>query len=103
MNIMKYAPAIILSDKISTYKGEGPKTALLVSDLPFFFSCGGILTGSQGVIKRLRFGIPVGLEKIPADWAKVVSFAEYALTQTRSKTKKSVRANSIFDFPASRH
>ncbi|KAJ7885342.1 hypothetical protein B0H14DRAFT_2563983 [Mycena olivaceomarginata] len=31
MNIMKYAPAIILSDKISTYKGEGPKTALLVN------------------------------------------------------------------------
>jgi hypothetical protein len=101
MNIMKYTPAIILSNKISTYKGEGLKTALLVSDLPFFLSCGGILMGSQEVIKRLRFGIPVGLEKIPTDWAKFVSFTEYALTQTHSKTKKSDRVNSIFDFPAS--
>ncbi|KAJ7334155.1 hypothetical protein DFH08DRAFT_1020266 [Mycena albidolilacea] len=29
-NIQKYAPAILLSDKISTYKGEGPTTCLLV-------------------------------------------------------------------------
>ncbi|KAJ7046336.1 hypothetical protein C8F04DRAFT_1323240 [Mycena alexandri] len=74
-NISKYAPAIILSEKLNTYKGEGPKTMLLE------------------VIKRLRFGIPDGLEQIPADWGKVVSFAEYALTQRRSKTKKSIRAS----------
>jgi hypothetical protein len=31
----KYAPAILLSDKISTYKGESPTTCLLVC--PFSF------------------------------------------------------------------
>ncbi|KAJ7724640.1 hypothetical protein B0H16DRAFT_1895392 [Mycena metata] len=74
-DLEKYAHAIILSDKTNTYKGEVPKTALLE------------------VIKRLRLGIPLGLENNPADWAKVVSFAEYALTQTRSKTKKSIRTS----------
>jgi hypothetical protein len=48
----------------------------------------------QEVIKRLRFDIPVGLESIPADWGKVVSFAEYSLTQRRSKIKKVVSLNS---------
>ncbi|KAJ7887447.1 hypothetical protein B0H13DRAFT_2342340 [Mycena leptocephala] len=74
-NIQKYAPAILLSDKISTYKGEGPTTCLLE------------------VIKRLRFDIPVGLESIPADWGKVVSFSEYSLTQRRSKIKKAIRSS----------
>jgi hypothetical protein len=48
----------------------------------------------QEVIKRLRFDIPVGLESIPADWGKVVSYAEYSLTQRRSKIKKAVSLNS---------
>ncbi|KAJ7703475.1 hypothetical protein B0H14DRAFT_3647363 [Mycena olivaceomarginata] len=74
-NISKYAPAILLSEKLNTYKGEGPKTMLLE------------------VIKRFRFGIPDGLEQVPADWAKVVSYCEYALTQRRSKTKKTIKAS----------
>ncbi|KAJ7772340.1 hypothetical protein B0H16DRAFT_1769097 [Mycena metata] len=45
------------------------------------------------VIKKLRFGLAAGLENIPADWAKVEQCAEYSLTQTRSKTKKCVRAS----------
>jgi hypothetical protein len=49
----------------------------------------------QEVIKRLRFGIPDGLENIPADWGKVVSFTEYSLTQRRSKMKKVVSLHSI--------
>jgi hypothetical protein len=48
----------------------------------------------QEVVKRLRFDIPVGLESIPADWGKVVSFAEYSLTQRRSEIKKAVSLNS---------
>ncbi|KAJ7854787.1 hypothetical protein B0H13DRAFT_2358274 [Mycena leptocephala] len=59
----------------STYKGEGPTTCLLE------------------VVKRLRFDIPVGLESIPADWGKVVSFSEYSLTQRRSKIKKAIRSS----------
>ncbi|KAJ7891632.1 hypothetical protein B0H14DRAFT_2560688 [Mycena olivaceomarginata] len=52
-NIQQYVPAILLSDKLNTYKGEGPTNSLLE------------------VIKRLRFGIPDGLENIPADWGKI--------------------------------
>ncbi|KAF8156387.1 hypothetical protein K438DRAFT_2075626 [Mycena galopus ATCC 62051] len=74
-NIQKYAPAILLSDKISTYKGESPTTSLLE------------------VIKHLRFDILIGLESIPADWGKIVSYAEYSLTQRRSKIKKVIRSS----------
>ncbi|KAJ7306935.1 hypothetical protein DFH08DRAFT_1073190 [Mycena albidolilacea] len=73
-NIQKYAPAILLSDKIASYKGECPTTCL------------------TEVIKRLRF-IPDGLENIPADWGKVVSYSEYSLTQRRSKIKKVIRSS----------
>ncbi|KAJ7826884.1 hypothetical protein B0H14DRAFT_3467391 [Mycena olivaceomarginata] len=68
-------PAILLSEKLNTYKGEGPKTILLE------------------VIKRFRFGIPDRLEQVPADWAKVVSYCEYVLTQRRLKTKKTIKAS----------
>ncbi|KAF8147461.1 hypothetical protein K438DRAFT_1626254, partial [Mycena galopus ATCC 62051] len=33
------------------------------------------------------------LENIPADWAKVISVAQYALTQRRGKIKKLLRAS----------
>ncbi|KAJ7723779.1 hypothetical protein B0H16DRAFT_1737048 [Mycena metata] len=75
LNIQKYAPAILYSDRLNTYKGEVPTSMLLE------------------VIKKLRFGLAAGLENIPADWAKVEQCAEYSLTQTRSKTKKCVRAS----------
>ncbi|KAJ7162514.1 hypothetical protein C8R46DRAFT_1283531 [Mycena filopes] len=94
-NIAKYAPAILLSEKLSSYKGDGPKTLLLE------------------VIKRLRFDIPVGLERNPSDWGKVIHQAEYSLTQRRSKTKKAIRAslkptkdadtNAISYAPSSEH
>ncbi|KAF8172199.1 hypothetical protein K438DRAFT_2056758, partial [Mycena galopus ATCC 62051] len=74
-NIQKYAPAILLSDKISTYKGEGPTTSLLK------------------VIKHLWFGIPIALESIPADWGKFVSYAEYSLTQRHSKIRRAIRSS----------
>ncbi|KAK7012527.1 hypothetical protein R3P38DRAFT_3364739, partial [Favolaschia claudopus] len=75
LNIKKYAPAILLSERLGSYKGDVPTEALME------------------IIKRLRFSIPDGLEHIPADWVKVVSFAEYSLTQKRSTMKKAIRAS----------
>ncbi|KAJ7881303.1 hypothetical protein B0H14DRAFT_3857787 [Mycena olivaceomarginata] len=53
-NISSYASAVLLSSKITIYKGDGPKNVLL------------------GIIKKYRFDIPDGVEKIPADWAKII-------------------------------
>ncbi|KAJ7893160.1 hypothetical protein B0H14DRAFT_3427641 [Mycena olivaceomarginata] len=69
-NISSYASAVLLSSKITIYKGDGPKNVLL------------------GIIKKYRFDIPDGVEKIPADWAKIVAEVQEALTQKCSKIKK---------------
>ncbi|KAJ7796054.1 hypothetical protein B0H14DRAFT_2620315 [Mycena olivaceomarginata] len=69
-NISSYASAVLLSSKITIYKGDGPKNVLL------------------GIIKKYRFDIPDGVEKIPADWAKIVAEVQEALTQKYSKIKK---------------
>ncbi|KAJ7714443.1 hypothetical protein B0H16DRAFT_1742636 [Mycena metata] len=69
-NLRKYAPAVLLSSKLTWYKGNGPKEILL------------------NIAKHFRFGMPAGLENIPADWAKVTYVAGDALTQTRSSFKK---------------
>ncbi|KAJ7894601.1 hypothetical protein B0H14DRAFT_3646286 [Mycena olivaceomarginata] len=74
-NIQKYAPTILLSSKTNVYKGETATNHLLE------------------LLKIYRFDIPIGFENIPADWAKVVRVAEYALTQRRSKIKKVVRSS----------
>ncbi|KAJ7126360.1 hypothetical protein C8R46DRAFT_1061209, partial [Mycena filopes] len=68
-NLRKYAPAILLSSKLTSYKGNAPKEILLTLAKQFHF-------------------IPAGLEKIPTDWAKVDYVAGDAFTQTRSKFKK---------------
>ncbi|KAJ7869880.1 hypothetical protein B0H14DRAFT_3440362 [Mycena olivaceomarginata] len=59
MNMRKYAPAVLLSSKISVYKGDGATTVLI------------------NVLKQRRFElkIPSGIENVPADWAKLVAAA----------------------------
>ncbi|KAF8166904.1 hypothetical protein K438DRAFT_1983947 [Mycena galopus ATCC 62051] len=74
-NVAKYTIAILLSNNITTYKGDAATDALMV------------------VVKKLRFDLPPGLENIPTHWAKVVGAGQYALTQRRSKVKKVVRAS----------
>ncbi|KAJ7838487.1 hypothetical protein B0H14DRAFT_3141037 [Mycena olivaceomarginata] len=77
MNMRKYAPAVLLSSKISVYKGDGATTVL------------------TNVLKQRRFdlNIPSGIENVPADWAKLVAAAQNALTQKRSTIKKSLDAS----------
>ncbi|KAJ6542997.1 hypothetical protein B0H19DRAFT_1077018 [Mycena capillaripes] len=74
-NIVKYAPAVLLSSKTTTYKGDAATDSMLV------------------VLKKFRFDIPAGLEHYPADWAKIVGASQYALTQRRSKIKKVIRTS----------
>ncbi|KAJ7486820.1 hypothetical protein FB451DRAFT_1534905 [Mycena latifolia] len=71
-NINNYAPAVLLSSKTNIYKGDGITNILLA------------------IIKKHRCGIPANTENIPADWAKVVAVVEDALTQKRSKIKKTI-------------
>ncbi|KAJ7246182.1 hypothetical protein C8J57DRAFT_1360831 [Mycena rebaudengoi] len=74
-NIAKYAPAVLLSSKINLYKGDGPTDILLA------------------ILKKYRFDIPPGLEHNQADWAKVISAVQDALTQKRSKIKKAINCS----------
>ncbi|KAJ6582734.1 hypothetical protein B0H10DRAFT_1890423, partial [Mycena sp. CBHHK59/15] len=69
-NIANYAAAVLLSSKIRTYKGTVPTDILLE------------------ILKIRRFDLPAGIEHNPADFAKVNSAVQEALTQKRSKLKK---------------
>ncbi|KAJ7697138.1 hypothetical protein B0H17DRAFT_1197535 [Mycena rosella] len=80
-NIYKYAPAVLLSSKVTVYKGESA-TAILLTFL-----------------KKYRFDIPPGLENVPAAWAKITAVAQEALTQKRSNIKKAIRASVHGDDP----
>ncbi|KAF7335903.1 hypothetical protein MSAN_02327400 [Mycena sanguinolenta] len=75
VNIKKYAPAVLLSSKTNVYKGDTTTDVLLA------------------IIKKYRFNIPLGLENIPADWAKIVAACQEALTQKRSTIKKAIDAS----------
>ncbi|KAJ7939287.1 hypothetical protein B0H13DRAFT_2301048 [Mycena leptocephala] len=72
MNICKYAPAVLLSSKINVYT-EDTATNILMS-----------------ILKKYRFDFDISsdIENIPADWAKLVTEAQDALTQRRSMMKK---------------
>lgn len=88
-NIEKYAAAVLLSSKITVYKGDSATDILVVC----FLFCSSSSTDSDGVqaiVKKFRFDIPPGLENIPSDWAKIISFCQLCLTQKRSKIKKAV-------------
>ncbi|KAJ7819367.1 hypothetical protein B0H14DRAFT_3876691 [Mycena olivaceomarginata] len=74
-NLFKYAPAVLLSSKTKIYKGNAVTDILLA------------------IVKKFRFDVPAGLEKIPADWAKVTAAAQYTLTQRRSKINKAIRSS----------
>ncbi|KAJ6619170.1 hypothetical protein B0H10DRAFT_2189155 [Mycena sp. CBHHK59/15] len=52
-NISNYAAAVLLSSKISTYKGANPTNILLA------------------ILKKHRFDLPAGIEHNSADWAKI--------------------------------
>ncbi|KAJ7429316.1 hypothetical protein B0H11DRAFT_2270407 [Mycena galericulata] len=71
-NIYSYAAAILLSVKLSAYKGNIPKNILFA------------------ILKKHRFDLPSGIEHNPANWSKVTKAVQEAFTQLRSKFKKSI-------------
>ncbi|KAJ7793509.1 hypothetical protein B0H14DRAFT_2622829 [Mycena olivaceomarginata] len=88
-NIQKYAPPFSCLTRSVHTRDKAPQCVFCVT-----FTCTPFVP--QEVIKRLRFDIPVGLESIPTDWGKVVSYAEFSLTQRRSKIKKAIRSSVKF-------
>ncbi|KAJ6481966.1 hypothetical protein C8R45DRAFT_1151229 [Mycena sanguinolenta] len=74
-NVHDLAIAVLLSSKISAYKGSVPTNTLLE------------------IIKKQRFDLPVGIENRPADFAKVITAVQDAFTQLRSKIKKALLAS----------
>ncbi|KAJ7140472.1 hypothetical protein C8R43DRAFT_954770 [Mycena crocata] len=72
-NIANYVPAVLLSSKITSYKGNGPKDVLL------------------NLLKKHRGDMPVGIENIPSDWSKVTAVTQETLTQKRSNIKKAIQ------------
>ncbi|KAJ6597352.1 hypothetical protein B0H10DRAFT_1959880 [Mycena sp. CBHHK59/15] len=73
-NLHDYATAILLSSKISAYKGSVPTNTLL------------------DILKKHRFDLPVGIENNPADFAKVISAVQEAFTQLRSNCSQASRS-----------
>ncbi|KAF8217931.1 hypothetical protein K438DRAFT_1556985, partial [Mycena galopus ATCC 62051] len=74
-NIYHYAAAILLSTKLSAYKGSSAKNILL-GDL----------------LKINCFDLLPNIKRNPADYAKLVAVIREALTQMCSKIKKGVHA-----------
>ncbi|KAJ7229611.1 hypothetical protein C8J57DRAFT_1534364 [Mycena rebaudengoi] len=71
-NMYSFAAAILLSAKLSAYKGSTPKTILYT------------------ILKKHRFDLPVGIEYNTANWGKVIKAVQDAFTQLRSKFKKTI-------------
>ncbi|KAJ6528824.1 hypothetical protein B0H19DRAFT_1274456 [Mycena capillaripes] len=74
-NIAHYADAVLLSTKLSAYKGSVAKNILL------------------DLLKINRFDLPSNVERNPADYAKLVAVVREALTQMPSKIKKGLAAS----------
>ncbi|KAJ6615368.1 hypothetical protein B0H10DRAFT_2220400 [Mycena sp. CBHHK59/15] len=74
-NIAHYAAAILLSTKLSAYKGPVAKNILL------------------DLLKINRFDLPSNIERNPADYAKLIAVVREALTQMRPKIKKGLAAS----------
>ncbi|KAK1220498.1 hypothetical protein PQX77_016733 [Marasmius sp. AFHP31] len=75
-NIDAYAWGVLLLTSLHTYKGAVPKDHL------------------TDILKKLRFDLPLGIENNAANWGKVITQVESALTQVRSSIKKAL-CNSI--------
>ncbi|KAJ7865595.1 hypothetical protein B0H14DRAFT_3133339 [Mycena olivaceomarginata] len=74
-DLKEYAAAFLLSSKTINYKGDEATNLLLA------------------IVKSRGFDIPAGIENIPADYAKLTSATQYALTQERSSLKKLIGAS----------
>ncbi|KAJ7502055.1 hypothetical protein B0H11DRAFT_2223949 [Mycena galericulata] len=90
-NIYSYAAAIILSVKLSAYKGNTPKNILFVRHLRSLVPL--LNSVVKAILKKHRFDLPPGIEHNPADWSKVTKAVQEAFTQSRSKFKKCISSS----------
>ncbi|KAF8905266.1 hypothetical protein CPB84DRAFT_1676821, partial [Gymnopilus junonius] len=72
-NINNYGLAVMLSVKISAYKGDIPRNHVL------------------DILKRYRFDLPQGIKHDYSSWEKITTFVSYSLTQARARVKKLIR------------
>ncbi|KAI0368157.1 hypothetical protein BV20DRAFT_969451 [Pilatotrama ljubarskyi] len=70
INLVAYSQAVFFSSKLAAYKGPTALNHVL------------------DIVKRMRFGIPRGLEHNSASWDKVVHAVQGILTQIRGAVKK---------------
>ncbi|KAJ7696835.1 hypothetical protein B0H17DRAFT_1177876 [Mycena rosella] len=76
-NILNYAPAVLLSSKVTAYKGQAATTILLA------------------LLKKHRFDLPAGIENIPADWAKIE--ASLKLNKNYKEQAPPAKQQNIFE------
>ncbi|KAL1942831.1 hypothetical protein VTO73DRAFT_5071 [Trametes versicolor] len=81
-NLVSYSNAVFFSSKLAAYKGPVALNHVL------------------DIVKRMRFGIPAGLEHNSANWHKVTTSVQGIQTQIRSTVKKEVKKSLFGDDPA---
>ncbi|KAJ7040961.1 hypothetical protein C8F04DRAFT_1305675 [Mycena alexandri] len=91
-NIQTYIAPVLLSPKLTAYKGSEPVQIIF------------------NLVKKYRFDAPAGFENNPADAGKITATIEDAFTQGRSKFKKLLFASvkiiqdkKTVDLPADKH
>ncbi|KAL7280674.1 hypothetical protein ACG7TL_005613 [Trametes sanguinea] len=84
INLVSYSNSVFFSSNLAAYKGSIALNHIL------------------DIVKRLRFGIPHGLENNSASWNKVSQAVQSILTQIRGVTKKKIK-RSIEGADPSKH
>ncbi|KAH9847981.1 hypothetical protein C2E23DRAFT_889437 [Lenzites betulinus] len=72
-NLVSYSNAVFFSSKLAAYKGPVALNHVL------------------DIVKRMRFGIPAGLEHNTANWQKIITTVQGILTQIRGTVKKEIK------------
>ncbi|KAH9916677.1 uncharacterized protein B0H18DRAFT_1124091 [Fomitopsis serialis] len=85
INAHHYVVAVMLSSKISAYKGQTPVNHVL------------------DIIRTLRFDIPVGIERNVANWKKIVKVVSTEFTNIRASFKKLLRNSTKGINPSTHH
>jgi hypothetical protein len=81
---------VLLSTRLDTYKGDGAKQHIIVSQHIFYVSSASHCICIQSFILKHRFDLPPEIEHNAADFATLIMEIQEALTQRRSTVKKIV-------------
>ncbi|GJE86661.1 hypothetical protein PsYK624_027420 [Phanerochaete sordida] len=84
-NIRSYSMGVLLSSRLSSYKGTVPNNYV------------------AAIIKRFLFDLPADIERNRGRWGKVIGAIKDELTEARSQIKKDLVAGTPTDKAASEH